>query len=92
MSNLGQALHTLSGYTFVDKIDKPGGRVDQLLESGAPDVGVIEELYVLALSRFPTMQERSKLEKMISERSSRREAFQDLLWGLLTSREFAENH
>jgi len=90
--NLAQALHTLSGYTFVDKIAKPGGKLDLLLRSGVPDAKVIEELYLLTLSRFPAAQERSMLERMVSEGSSRKQAFQDLLWGLLTSREFAENH
>ena len=102
--SLGQALHMLAGYTFIDKIAKPGARLEQMLqekflaevegklESEASNAKLIEELYLLTLSRFPTQQERSRLEKMVSERPSRREAFQNLLWGLLTSREFSENH
>ena len=103
-TNLGQALHMLAGYTFNEKITKPGGRLDQLLQENfwleiqgklKPEQvndKIIEELYVLALSRFPTQQERSRLGKMVSERPSRRAAFEKLLWALLVSREFSENH
>ena len=90
--SLGQALYMIAGYDFVDKIAKPGGRVDQLLATGVPDAKIMENLYLLALSRFPTERERLKLEDLITPRSTRREAFQDLLWALLSSREFAEIH
>ena len=103
-TSLGEALHMLAGYTFNEKITKPGGRLDQLLQENfwleiqgklkpeGVNAKIIEELYVLALSRFPTQQERSRLGKMVSEHPSRREAFEDLFWALLTSREFSENH
>ena len=90
--SLGQALYMLAGYNFVDKVAQPGGRVDQLLESGASDEKITEDLYLLALSRFPTERERLRIRELISPRSSRREAFQDLLWALISSREFSEIH
>ena len=90
--NLAQALHMLAGPTYTEKLSKEGGRVDRLLKSAASDREVIESLYLAALSRFPTHKERSTLETWLQQRSSRKEAFLSLLWGLISSREFSENH
>ncbi|MBM3776445.1 MAG: DUF1553 domain-containing protein [Acidobacteria bacterium] len=90
--NLGQALHMLVGQTYNDRLSKEGGRLDRSLKSGASDREIIEELYVAGLSRFPTESERSELEKFVQQRASRTEAFRSILWGLITSREFATNH
>jgi hypothetical protein len=90
-ANLGEALHMLAGGTFNEKISKDGGRLQRLLESGSSDREIIQEFYLAALSRFPTGRELAGLEQMIRERP-RREVLEDLVWALVTSREFSENH
>ena len=90
--NLLQALHMLAGSTYTSKLSREEGRLGRLLQGGASDREVIEELSLAALSRFPTVRERTELERMLSEAESREEAMEDLLWGLITSREFSENH
>ena len=92
LANLGQALHMLVGSTYNDKLDQEGGRVDTLLKQGASDGEVIEELYLAALSRFPTETEQAGLKKWLRERPSRPDAIRSLLWGLIASREFASSH
>lgn len=91
-SNLAQALHMLVGPTYAEKLAQKGGRVDRLLESGASNREMIEELYLASLGRFPTRREQPALEAMIAERASRREAMEDLVWSLISSREFGYNH
>jgi len=91
-SNLGQATHMLAGSTYTGKISKKGGRIDRLLAEGAADGDVIDEFYLAALSRFPVEEERSQLESMLNKRTDRKEAIEDMLWGTLTSREFAYNN
>ena len=91
-ASLAQALHMLAGSTYTAKLSKAGGRLDRLLKSGASDRQIIEELSLVARSRFPTAEEQAALEEMIRRRPSRREALEDLMWGLITSREFAYNH
>jgi hypothetical protein len=91
-ANLGEALHMLAGSTFTDKLSKPGGVVDRLLQSGSSNDTIMEDLYLSTVSRLPDAQERSALERLMAQRPSRREAVQDLLWGLVASREFSENH
>jgi hypothetical protein len=63
-----------------------------LIERGAPDREIIEEIYLAGFSRFPTREERAELEKLIAQTPSREEALRDLLWAFISSREFAENH
>ena len=92
LANLGQALHMLVGSTYNDKLDREEGRVNTLLKQDASDGEVIEELYLAAFSRFPTETEQSGLREWLSERPSRPEAIRSLLWGLITSREFASSH
>jgi len=88
---LAQALHMLTGKTFTEKLAREGGRVDRLIRSGAGDGEIVDELYLAALSRFPTAEERARLEEMIAERP-RREAIESLTWGLISSRQFSHNH
>jgi len=84
------------GSTYTDKLSKPTGRIHQLVNSGASNRGIIEELYLAALARFPTAQERDDLLTAIaaeaSQGSSRSKVFEHLLWAILSSREFSENH
>jgi len=90
--NLRQALHTLAGKTFSDKLAREGGRIQRLLESDLSDRDIVEELSLAALSRFPKERETSASEELIKLKSPRREAIEDLVWGMVNSREFAHNH
>ena len=90
--NLKQALHLLVGSTYSEKLAGQGGRLERLLRPGNGDEEVIEELYLAAFSRFPREEERGALVKLIRQGSSRQEAFSNLTWALLASREFAYNH
>ena len=89
--NLKQALHTLVGSTYTAKLSQTGSRLDGLLRGGNSDRGIIQELYLAALSRFPTSEEEQGLKRVIAQRSSRREAFEDVLWAIITSEEFVHN-
>jgi len=52
----------------------------------------VEELYLAAFSRQPTPRESDKLVKLLGRISDRKEGLRDLLWAVLSSREFSENH
>lgn len=90
--NLGQILHFMNGKDINDRLASKDGRVARLLAAGTPNVGIIENLYLAALSRFPTEDEA--LESLISfgRAKDRRQEAEDLLWALLNSKEFLFNH
>jgi hypothetical protein len=90
--NLSQALHILAGTTYNNKLHAKGGRIDGWLTRGASDSEVIEELYLAAFSRLPTEDESKALSELIAKASDRKDALRDLMWAVLSSREFAENH
>jgi len=91
-ADLKQALHQLAGPVYTDKLTQKGGRVERLLKSGATNQEIIEELYLVALSRFPVAKEYAELEKLLGQETSRRKGIQNLLWAVLNSREFSTNH
>ena len=103
-ASLAQALHALVGSTYTENLSTEGGRIDRLLKADTTNEELIEELYLGALSRFPSQQERAAVRELISRHSgivehsffqqstARREAAENLLWALVTSREFAYNH
>ena len=90
--NLPQALHVLAGGTYNQKVSAEGGRVDGLVKRGASNDEIIEELYLAGLARFPADRERTLLKTMITGAESWRKAIEDLMWGVIASREFAYNH
>jgi uncharacterized protein DUF1549/uncharacterized protein DUF1553/Big-like domain-containing protein len=91
-ANLSQALHMLAGVTYTEKISREGSRIDRLIKAGSSANEIIEEFCLAGLSRFPTSEEVNDLKSLVQKGSSRRQALEDLLWGLMTSREFAYNH
>jgi hypothetical protein len=90
--NIAQALHLLNGELINKKIDAAGGRVDALLKAKPPPEKVVEELYLVTLSRPPRPEEVAKAKGWLAEAPSPREGAADLLWVLLNSREFLFNH
>ena len=89
---LGQALHTLVGAAYNDKISKEGGRLDRGLETGATNDDLITEFYLAAVSRPPSSQEMARLLQLLERYPSRKKGLQNLVWALIASREFTYNH
>jgi hypothetical protein len=64
-----------------------------LAESKAAPEEIVTELYLRALSRFPTGEELATAAKVFSaEKATRQTATEDVLWALLNSPEFVFNH
>lgn len=91
-----QALHAINGDTINQKLRAPGGLVDSFLKLGATDETIINHLYLSALSRRPESAELSRLLELMNDgkvaTESRRQAIEDLVWAVLTSKEFMFNH
>ncbi len=89
-----QVLHLANGDTINKKLQAKEGRVSQLLASQATDEKIIEEAYLLAVSRFPTRDETKRILQVFADSKDvpRRTLVEDLFWGLLSSREFLFQH
>jgi hypothetical protein len=92
--SLVQALHISNGDTIRQKAAAKDGRVAALASSSMQTYRIIEELYLSALSRYPTDDEVAQLlaEVDAARDTDRRTIVEDLFWAVLSSREFLFNH
>ena len=92
--SMTQVLHLTNGKTLLEKLEAKEGRIAQLSTGEMPAEQIVEELYLSALSRFPTVEEKSQLVAALSEApvEERRAVIEDLSWSVLTSREFLFQH
>jgi hypothetical protein len=74
------------------KIQSPSGRLAQMLKDMSRDDGLIDELYLVALSRFPSATERTRVVQYLAGSPSRQLGMEDVMWALLNSKEFLLNH
>jgi hypothetical protein len=89
--SLAQALNLMNGSTIADAVASPQGRVPKLVESTTDNAKLVEEIYLAAMSRFPTNVERETAVKHIATAKSRLEGAQDLMWALINSPAFLFN-
>jgi hypothetical protein len=91
-SNMLQALEFINGKTILERVSRPGGRVDSLMRQKLTDQQVIEELYWWTLCRPPSEKEMALvLSHFKGYEGKRAEAAQDLMWTLLNSVDFLFN-
>jgi hypothetical protein len=66
----------------------PDNRIGELLRAGKSDGEMIEELYLTAFARRPTTDESKTLSAFVAEAKDRRAGIEDMVWGLVNSKEF----
>jgi hypothetical protein len=89
--SLGQLLYLFNDEQLLGKIADPAGRVQKLIDAKADARRVIEELYLVTLSRLPTADELQRSLKFVAASKSQAEGYQDVLWSLLNQQEFVIN-
>lgn len=90
--SLSQALYLYNDDTLWAKIVDESGRLKKLVEQQPDDRALIEELYLLSLSRLPSAAEMDRTLAYLPGVPSRLEAYQDVLWSLLNRQEFLVRH
>jgi hypothetical protein len=103
-SSLGQSLHLINGADIRSKLADPNGRAERLSKDRRPAEARIKELYLAAFARAPRPGELALALDYLAEprvnaagrkvdaQKAARESFQDLLWALMTTKEFLFNH
>jgi hypothetical protein len=90
-STLSQTLHMLAGDTIDGQVQ--GGRVVQkLIEAGRSPEEIIDELFIRALSRKPSDEERASMRELVGESVTDRQVYEDIFCSLLQTTEFGFNH
>lgn len=90
-ATLSQVLLLANSDELEGKISVGNGRIDTLFKEQKSTPQMVEDLYLSAVSRFPTPQEVIAAEAHITTSPDPRRGVEDLLWSLLNSREFLFN-
>ncbi|MBI1249635.1 DUF1549 domain-containing protein [bacterium] len=88
---LSQALHMLNGSATQDKIAR-GKLVEGWVKEGLSEEVIVDKIYIRALSRKPTAEEKEKLMAVLKEEENKQRGLEDVFWAVLNSREFMFNH
>lgn len=88
-----QVLHIANGNTVNGKLQAKNNCISQWMKQKLSDEQIIDRCYLAGLSRYPTSEEKKKILAVLKESDEdRRTLLEDLLWGVLSSREFLFNH
>jgi hypothetical protein len=86
------------------KLTASGGRAERLAKATSPEPEKIRELYLAAFSREPRAEELQTTEaylakpradaqgKVLDPQKAKRDAYEDILWALMNTKEFLYNH
>ena len=85
-------LHLVNSPEVEDKIANANGRIAKFIQAKATPEQAVEELYLAALARYPTPEDKKKALDYLAKKQDIRRGLEDLMWALLNSREFMFNH
>ena len=103
-SSLAQSLHMINAPDVRGKLAHPAGRAERLAQDPRPAEAKVKELYRVAFAREPRPEELKAALAHLNEprvgaagrkvdaQKAARDNFQDLLWALMTTKEFLFNH
>jgi hypothetical protein len=90
MPALPQTLFLMTDAALVAKMKS--GRVKELARSGRSDVELVDELFLVTLSRLPDVDEARTALDHLRTKPDRAAVLADMLWALINTREFILNH
>ena len=91
-ANLAQALHLLNSDEVQGKLARPGGRAEAMAKDARPDAEKVDELFLWALARKPTPEQRDlALAHIAKNATNKKVAYENILWALLNTKEFVFN-
>jgi hypothetical protein len=99
-ATLSQSLYLLASKDVHMKLKQSSSRPAKWAADARPDVDKIKEMFLWVFSRYPTPDELRTAETFLAQEPARasnaklakQEAYEDLLWALLNTKEFLFNH
>ncbi len=89
--NVPQSMFLMTDPEMLYKL-KYGTRVGSLLKGDKTDEQILEEMFLVTLSRFPTEEDKRSFAEFRKSKPNREEAFMGTMWALINTREFILNH
>jgi hypothetical protein len=91
-ANLAQALHLLNSQEIQNKLTAGGARADLLAKDPRPDAEKVDDLFLWAFGRRPSVEHRQVALDHISRHTMNKKiAYENLLWALINTKEFVFN-
>jgi len=101
--SVAQALHVINGDTLNLKLAAPDAYPALAIKLGLSDSRILDHLFLSAYSRYPTEAEKQPMLDALRkarattgspdvQREARRQALEDMMWAMLTSKEFLFNY
>jgi hypothetical protein len=83
-----QAFQLITGELLNGMLREKDNRIGRMIAAGMTDAEMLEEFYLSAVCRKPGEAEARKLLAYLAGAKDRRAAWEDVLWGLVNSKEF----
>jgi hypothetical protein len=90
--SVAQVLHVLNSPQIQEKLSSDAGRLAMLEGEITDDEKLVEEIYLMFYSRFPTTDEQVSVSRYLAKADNRRKAVEDIAWSLMNTVEFLFNH
>jgi len=101
--SIAQALHVINGDTLNKKLSAPDGYAALALKLGLSDADILDHLYLSAYARYPSPNEKPPMLSALRkarlttgsaevQRQAHQQALEDMMWAVLTSKEFLFNY
>jgi hypothetical protein len=88
-----QALHLMNSEALQSKLEDKAGRAARLAQLNLPSAKIVDDLYLIAYSRWPTTDEKAvATAAFAADGAKRQQVVEDLMWALINSAEFVFNH
>jgi len=92
-ASVAQSLHLLNSAEVQEKLSSPTGRAAALAaETGRSNEDKVRDLYLAVYSRQPAEDELAIALDHLQRAKDARQAFEDILWALVNTKEFLFNH
>jgi hypothetical protein len=85
---LGQVFQMISGPTVNEMLAEKANRVSRLLAADRSNREILEEFFWATLTRSPSGTELASLLQNLESAKDRRTELEDILWGLMNSKDF----
>ena len=88
-----QALHLMNSEALQAKLEDKAGRAARLVQLNVAPGKIVDDLYLMAYSRWPTVDEKAVATvAFATDRAKHQQVVEDLMWALINSAEFVFNH
>lgn len=87
-----QALELIIGEMTSNRLTDKDNRLGKMLAENRSETEMLNELFLCALSRKPSEATAKSLSAHVAESTDKRQAWEDILWMIINSREFIYQH